>query len=464
VTRRLTVRWRLTLWYAALLATAILLFGTALYLVLRQRLYMGFDEQLLNQATLTLAAVQVQNGAPTLPPAATDRAEGEYVLRLLSVDGCTVVEDGGRPSGARLDQEGVDAAVAGRTHFSSTQDEDGDTVRVVTVPVRPAREDSRVVGLLQVGLDRNEIDEPLHDFLQAFAVVSPFALLVTTGGGYLLSGRALAPVASITRLAAGIDARDLRTRLDLDLPDDELGRLARTFDAMLDRIDGAFELQRRFSGDAAHELRTPLRLMRAQVDLALARPRSAEAYREALQGLDEDLERMTGLVGTLLTLARADTERLVSDAASFDLAVTVELILEQYAPMAAEANVDLRSDAVPTPLVADEDLIVQLLVNLIVNALAHTAAGGTVTVGWQAADRQVRLLVTDSGSGIAPEHRSRVFDRFYRVDPGRARTAGGVGLGLAICQAIVDAHGGTIYLRSEVGRGTCVTILLPGAT
>jgi two-component system heavy metal sensor histidine kinase CusS len=230
---------------------------------------------------------------------------------------------------------------------------------------------------------------------------------------------------------------------------------------MLARIDDAFARQRRFTGDAAHELRTPLSLMRSQIDLALARPRSAATYREALLGLDADVSRMTGLVGALLTLARADAGKLSAERSVFDLAATVDLIREQYAQQAEDSGVALRSDVAPTPAVADEDLLVQLLINLVANALAHTPAGGSVTIGCRPQGDEVNLWVADSGEGIAPEHLPHVCERFYRVDAGRARHQGGTGLGLAICQAIAEAHGGRLVIPSAPGRGTRVEVVVP---
>ena len=461
-TRRLPVRWRLTIWYAALLALSMALFGGMLYVVLRQELYTSFDEQLLNQAALTLAAVRVEDGRPSFESSVAGITDGEYFLRLLDADGRVLFETGGNPVGVPLDQGVVNAALGGRTVYSAALDEDGETLRLISVSVRQGGAADDVAGVLQVGLDRNEIDEPLAGLLGALTLAGPIVLLATAAGGYLLAGRALAPVATITDLAARIGAGDLRSRLNLDLPNDELGRLARTFDAMLARIDDAFERQRRFTGDAAHELRTPLSLMRGQVDLALARPRSAGEYREALQAFDGDIERMTALVGTLLTLARSDAGQLALERAPFDLAETVHLVLEQYAPVAEEAGVALRSEATSAPLVADEDLLVQLLVNLIDNALAHTPDGGNVTAGCRAENDQIRLWVADSGEGIAPEHLPRVSDRFYRVDAGRTRERGGTGLGLAICKAIAEVHGGTIGLTSRMGSGTRVELVLPG--
>ena len=193
----------------------------------------------------------------------------------------------GRPAGSGRRT----AALAGRTAYSAALDEDNETIRLVSVPVRPDEAAGDVAGVLQVGLDRNEIDEPLAGLLEALILAGPVVLLFAAAGGYLLAGRALRPVATITDLAARIGAGDLRSRLNLDLPDDELGRLARTFDAMLARIDDAFERQRRFTDDAAHELRTPLSLMRSQVDLALARPRSSRGVPGGAAGSSTETSR-----------------------------------------------------------------------------------------------------------------------------------------------------------------------------
>ena len=463
MTRHLPVRWRLTLWYAALLAAAMALFGGALYLGLRQQLYRGLDEQLLNQAALSLAAVRVDDGTLTIEPSVADLPDGEYFLRLFDHQQCTRFETGGSPAGVPVDQTVIAAALSGRSEYSTASDEDGEALRLITVPVRPQEASTAIAGALQVGLDRNEIDEPLAGLLSALALAGPLVLVGAAAGGYVLAGRVLRPITTITDLAAQIGSTDLGRRLTLDLPDDELGRLAQTFNAMLARIDDAFERQRRFTGDAAHELRTPLSLIRSQVDLALAKPRSASAYREALQAVDGDLERMTALVGALLTLARSDAGRLVPEWAPFDLADTVQLVREQYAGLAEQAGITLTAETSPTPVVADEDLLVQVLVNLVDNALAHTPAGGAITLGCWARDGQTHLWLSDTGLGIAPEHRDRVFDRFYRVDAGRTRARGGAGLGLAICKEIADAHQGNLTLESEPGRGSRFELVLPTA-
>ena len=461
IARRLPIRWRLTLWYGVLLVVAMALFSGSLYVLLRQQLYASLDEQLLEQAEHLLATVKVEDGRPMLGSTTANSADSEYLLRLLDADSRTMDDSGGPLAGVPVERDVVDSVLAGETSYSTVFEEGDETIRIVSVPIRSEETDDAVVGMLQIGLDRDEIDEPLAGLLRALALAGPFSLLFSAVGGYLLAGRVLAPVTTITGLADRIGPRDLDARLNLDLPNDELGRLAQTFDSMLARMDDAFERQRRFTGDAAHELRTPLSMMRSQVDLALARPRSAATYQEALQRLDGDVDRMTGLVSTLLTLARADAGQLVLDRAPFDLADTIELVLEQYTPIAAEAGTTLRGELETAPLVADEDLLVQVLVNLIDNALAHTPAGGVVTVGCGMDDVNIRFWVSDTGEGIAPEHQNRVFDRFYRVDAGRSRERGGTGLGLPICRAIAEALGGIISLASVPHRGTRVDMVLP---
>lgn len=454
----LPVRWRLTAWYAVVLGATLLIFSIAVCLGLRFNLYRSLDEQVEDLTALILANVHEQGGNYRFVPRQVGNLENdEHFVRLLTADGQAVVDTSAALGGVPLDQDLVEAALGGATRLTSAQAA-GQTIRVVTIPVMV---DGEPRGVLQVGMSREEIDEAFQSLLVLLLAFGPLALIIATAGGYVLAGRAMAPVATITRLAAAIDADDLRTRLTLDLPDDELGRLAATFDAMLARIDEAFERQRRFTGDAAHELRTPLSLMRSRVELALWRPRSADEYRDTLHALEDDIERLGTLAGSLLTLARADAGHLALAPASFDLADTVELVREQFALEAEEAGIALRRETSSSPIVADEDLLVQVLVNLVANAVSHTPAAGVVTVGCRREGDQARLWVADTGRGIPPEHQAYVFDRFYRVDHAGSREGGGAGLGLSICRTIVTAHGGRIGLTSAPGRGTRAEAILP---
>ena len=369
---RLPIRWRLTLWYAALLALSLAAFAAVIYFGLRANLYSTFDDQLRAQADVIRSAVQTTGGSLALKPAETnDPTSGEHFVRLIDRQGHVVTDTSASLGGLSLNPSLVTAALAGHTRLTSVSVE-GETLRVITVPVLHG---DQVTGVLQVGLFRSEVQEALDQLLSLLILSIPLVLVIAAGGGYLLARSALSPVASITALAERVTGKDLHARLGLTLPDDELGRLARTFDAMLARVEAAFNRQRQFTGDAAHELRTPLTLMRGQIDLALARPRSAEEYRAALQELDGDLERLTRLVSTLLTLARAGTGKLAPERLAFDVAETIGLVLEQYAGSAAEHDIIFRNETKPATVFADEDQIVQVLVNLMDNALMHTPAG-----------------------------------------------------------------------------------------
>ncbi|HEX3303345.1 MAG TPA: ATP-binding protein, partial [Thermomicrobiales bacterium] len=336
-----------------------------------------------------------------------------------------------------------------------------------------------------IGYSTKRIDNALDLLLKTLLIVATLAILVAAFIGYVLAGRALQPVAEITQLASQIDGDDLDARLNLDLPSDELGRLASTFDSMLERIDQAFTRQRQFTGDAAHELRTPLSLMRSQIDLALTQAETPVEFREALSALDGDVSRMTSLVGMLLSLARADAGQLTPNREPVDLSDLARDVADQLEPIASENGLTIKTDLRSVTATVDADMIIQVLVNLIDNAITNTPSGGTITVvvdkttdiGHQApngrapASQQLTthasrlpsavVTVSDTGIGIPPQHLPRIFDRFYRVDTGRARSHGGIGLGLAICQAIVHAHHGTLTATSQPGRGSTFTMTVP---
>ncbi|MBA3528320.1 MAG: HAMP domain-containing protein, partial [Propionibacteriaceae bacterium] len=413
--RAIPIRWKLTLQYALLIAVGYGLFSLALYQGLEWQLYKLVDEQLRSQVNVTLANIRTNESGLELRSGAIPDEEGdEEFIRLLDADGVTLSLAPALMEEEQLSEDVVRAALRGQTILSTVRI-DGDSVRVITTPVRAG---DNIVGVLQVGLSRENVQEDLIELLGVLAIAAPFVLAGALAEGYMLAARALAPVAAITARAASINARDLSARLDLKLPDDELGRLARTFDGMLGRIEDAFERQRRFTGDAAHELRTPLSLMRSEVDLALARPRTPAEYREALTGLETDLQRLTGLVGTLLELARSDSGTLELERGEIDVAELVDLVREQFAAAAETAGVALAADARPCTATVDEDRLLQVLVNLVDNALNHTPRGGSVSIGCSPlpADGGVRIWVADTGVGIAPEHLPRLFDRFYRVD------------------------------------------------
>ena len=231
---------------------------------------------------------------------------------------------------------------------------------------------------------------------------------------------------------------------------------------MIGRLDAAFRRQREFTADASHELRTPLTAIKGQVEVALGKPRDAGSYRDVLQTVNEEVDRLIRLVGSLLTLARADAGQIPITSEAVSLPDLVAAAAEQVRPAMEGRGVELRLEPGPAAtLRADEDLLLQLLLNLLDNAGRFTPSGGRVSAGWAVADGGVELQVRDTGVGIAPEHLPHLFERFYRADTARSRTAGGAGLGLSICRWIAEAHGGSISVESAPGQGTTFTVTLP---
>jgi heavy metal sensor kinase len=336
-----------------------------------------------------------------------------------------------------------------------------DTMRVYTAPIR---REGAIVGVLQVGETEDDLRESLRILLVIIAVGYPLTLALASAGGIFLAGRALRPVAELTNVARQITAEDLSRRLDLDLPDDEIGRLARTFNDMITRLDEAFRRQRQFTADASHELRTPLTAIKGQTEVALQRERRPEEYREVLQAVNTEVDRLIRLAGSLLTLARADSRQVPIAREQIDLGQLVGDAAEQLRPTADAKNIrmDVSSDSLP--FTGDEDLLLQLVLNLVDNAIKYTDDGGRVTVACARDGRSALIAVSDTGPGIPAEHLPRIFDRFYRADTSRSQAGGGAGLGLSIARWIAEEHGGTLTAESEPSRGSTFTARLPLAS
>jgi signal transduction histidine kinase len=287
------------------------------------------------------------------------------------------------------------------------------------------------------------------------------AIVLAALTGWFLARRAMRPVDRMTRTAQAIgQSADHSRRLAEPKERDELGRLAATFNEMLDRLDHSFNTQQRFLADASHELRTPLAAIRTNVEALLRGAVEQPAERDAsLRAIARETDRMGRLVSDLLALAHADAgQPLVRRTVELDA-----LLLDVYQQERRLADgVDLRLGELDQVAVeGDPDRLKQLLLNLVDNALRYTPPGGVVTLDLERRDGTALLRVSDTGLGIPPEHLSRIFERFYRVDQPRSRKAGGTGLGLAICKWVAEAHGGRIEVQSKPGEGSAFTVTLP---
>lgn len=281
-------------------------------------------------------------------------------------------------------------------------------------------------------------------------------------GGWWLSGRAVAPIATMSTTAASISASNLSQRIDVAGVDDELGELGQVLNAMFARLEAAFTQQIRFTADASHELRTPLAVLLTHIELALSRPRSPEAYRESLGTCLRAVQRMQSLAEGLLMLARADAGKLELRRGRVDLRKVVQESVSLLGALPKQHGIRIQLDLHPAEVIGDPDRLGQVVTNLTANAIQYNRTGGQVTLTTGRDGGQAVLTVRDTGVGIPHEHLPHIFDRFYRVDKVRSRERGGSGLGLAICKSILDAHDGTITVESAAGVGATFTVRLPG--
>jgi two-component system, OmpR family, heavy metal sensor histidine kinase CusS len=316
--------------------------------------------------------------------------------------------------------------------------------------------------VMQIGVDRTHDEALLSEYRKWLWLVLAFAVIVSPLIGHRIAKQGIRPVQEITKTVERTGSQNLKARIEPAGYPVEMAGLAHKFNAMLDRLEEAFGRLSRFSADLAHELRTPVNNIRGEAEVTLRKGRSLEEYREALGSCLEESGRLSELIESLLFLARAESPGTQVVREPVQVIKELEAVREYYEPVAAEAGVALSvttRDEVEADL--DRVLLQRAVANLVENAVAHTPAGGTVTLAAQTNDGLLSIDISDTGAGILPEHLPHVFDRFYRADSARSSRGGHMGLGLAIVHAIVELHGGSINISSERSRGTHVTLALP---
>jgi heavy metal sensor kinase len=326
----------------------------------------------------------------------------------------------------------------------------------------PVRHGGSLVNIVRVGTSLQPLEETLHRLLIILLITMPLALLASLGGGWFLAGRALRPVEAITQAAERIAGGDLTQRLSVSTAQDEIGRLAGTFNAMIGRLEASFQQVRQFTSDASHELRTPLTVLKGETELALRRPRSADDYRLVLESSLEEVDRMSRIVDELLFLSRADLGEIKMESRPVRLDQIFDDLKRQAEVLGHEQAVHIVAGlSEPVTIAGDDMRLRELLLNLLDNAIKYSPRGGRVEMSLMKQNGAARLSISDHGIGMSREEQAHIFDRFYRTDAARAHTKKGTGLGLAICKWIVDAHHGTIDVDSEPNKGSVFTVTLP---
>ena len=296
----------------------------------------------------------------------------------------------------------------------------------------------------------------------AWQITASGALLWLLGllGGWWLAGRAIQPIEAISQTASRIARGKLSERIDIAGTDNELTRLSQVLNDTFDRLAAAIQRQREFTADASHELRTPLTVILSETSRGLKRERTADEYRDIISNCSHAATRMRTLVESLLLLARQDGSPEVRRE-TVDLALIAADSIQLLQPLADQKQIRLQSSLQTAHCHADPNALSVVAGNLISNAINHQPNGGEATVRVFSNDHHVILEVTDHGPGISAEHLPRLFDRFYRIDPARGPASGHSGLGLAIVQAIVENHHGTVEVMSVPGEGATFRVCLP---
>ncbi len=317
-------------------------------------------------------------------------------------------------------------------------------------------------ALIMVGYPVGEMQSLLRQFFSFLAILAPGVLLLSTIGGWFLARASLHPVDEITRTAKDITASNLQRRLPETKTNDEIGRLSETLNDMISRLESSFDKIRQFTADASHELRTPLTILTGEMELALRTRKTPQEYQDVLSSALQEVLRLSHVVESLLLLSRTDTGQVQMVLDPTNLTETLADLADAATILGTQKNIYITfRHSEEIYIRADHAKIYQMFLNLVDNAVKYTPEGGMISITLHRDGRFAEVRVRDTGIGISPEHRKKIFDRFYRVDKARSREMGGAGLGLSIVQWIVEIHGGTITVESEPGQGSTFVVRLP---
>jgi heavy metal sensor kinase len=461
-------------WYTAIFVGVLLLAGAFSYHYFEASLEDGLDASLRIQAqqiaeelipgrdTITIHdAIGILSGLDKNHPS-SQNVDINYgaLVRLLDAHG-SIMRETPTSKVLIIPPESITQPLQGGHSWDGTiTTTTGVEVRLYSQAVKVQ---GKVFAVVQVGQPLSHIHHTLQRLTLILLAIGGVALVLCALSSYWLTGQAFAPIQRLIQTARRIKAGDLRQRVSIPPARDEIQFLAVTLNEMLDSLDQMVSRQRRFVADASHELRTPVAVIRNKTSIALLHPQTIEEYATILQGVNTETERLGHLLSDLLALSRGDEGRVKFEQEPVRLDLLAKATVAQTEWLADERSIHLSIQAEqPITIIGDEARFIQVLMNLLDNALHYTPSGGFVQVVVEASQHVAHLIVRDTGVGIAPEHLPHIFERFYRADPARDQSSSSnSGLGLAIVDWIVHAHGGNITVESTVKKGSCFTVTFP---
>lgn len=484
-----SIRFKIILWYALALALTLSLFSVVLYHNFRQRLYENTDDVLLSRAegvadsidtyweTEKLDGQEDAASEEVLSKAddvnfskiaqrwvrerSQDPTLVSIVVQIFDAHGKAIASSRKIPNNAAIPRDIFVDVLKGIAHFDDVVIElypqRQEALRQLTFPVI---ENEKVAYIVQVSSPLNSVDAALKTLKVLLFVLLPLTVFGTGILGVFLAQVALKPVDQIIATIHQITAENLKLRISLPDTKDEIKRLADTFNVMLSRLESGFNSQRQFIEDLAHELKTPLSVLRGELEVTLKKIRSAPEYETVLASSLEEVNRISKIVADLLLLARFDSHQMALETRPLDLGVMVERLCQDIKILADEKNIRLSFlPHQPILVFGDEEKLQRLFVNILDNAIKYTRPHGEVIVDMHQEDAWARVSVTDTGAGIPEEELKYIFNRFYRVD--KSRSQSGFGLGLSIAKSVAEAHHGKIEVVSTLYKGTTFSIFLP---
>ncbi|MBI5234129.1 MAG: HAMP domain-containing protein [Deltaproteobacteria bacterium] len=463
----LSIRLRLTLWYTTLLAATLVVFATMFYYSLFKIFTDQTDREINTVASTLIHSVIEPSGKLLLPKNFDIILErffgihvGGHYIQVLTSEGRVAAKSSTLENLILpLSDKAWDSALKGQPVFEITDMVGRYPVRMVTKPVIMKK--IGLIAVVQVGSSMKGMEEIFHYVAYIFIVGIALSVIVASAVGSFLARKALKPVDEITKMARRIGAENLNERLVINVPHDEIGRLAATFNEMTARLDASFKKIKQFTADASHELKTPLTVLKGEIEVSLRAEQSVEGMKDVLISSLEEIDRMSYIVQNLLDLARADVEK-TGTKKQVRLDWVVGERFEQVRRMAVEKGLTLNlEENTALTVLADEIRVGQLVFNLLDNAIKYTPAGGTIAISLTKEHEQALLKVRDSGIGISPEDLPCIFDRFYMADKARSREQGGAGLGLSICKEIAKNIDAQISAESYPRKGSVFTVSIP---
>lgn len=463
-------RFKLTFYYLAILTIILSVVGIASYFYLTSTIQSTIDTSLSEQIDRIEHHMALAAGIE--PSARTRRHEDlvnltPHLTQIIDMQGRVVDEVLDSPRyGVTVDIEALRRIGLHETVFSSVTTEDNRLIRLATRRVQS--HSGTDPYFIRSGQSLETLNLARRQLLVLLAMTIPIALLLGSFGGLILAHQALRPVDRIRRTAERINGGDLTERVPVPERMDEIGRLAATFNQMIARLQAAFERQKQFTSDASHELRTPLAIMRGDIEVTLRRERTVDEYQRVLGSTLDEIVRLSRLVEDLLLLTRADIGKIELQCRPVNLSQLCRDLIDYINPLARQRGQQLLLTIEPAQtfgkdltLVADEQRLRQLLLNLVDNAIKYTDRGGRIELALARRGGEIIIRVIDNGRGIPAADLPRIFDRFFR----RSKMAGGTsvpgtGLGLSISKWIVESHGGTISVQSRPGQGTEFTVTI----